>query len=85
MAVGDVDSTVAPGLAAAKTEIPVAHLEAGLTSRDRRMPEDINRLLTDQLSGLCPTPSRDADANLLPRASARIEFVLSEVSLSTPR
>ena len=77
MVVGDVNSTLAAALAAAKLQIPVAHLEAGLRSRDRRMPEEVNRLLTDQLSDLCLTPSRDADANL--RAEGveedRIRFV----------
>lgn len=63
--VGDVNSTMASALAATKLHIPVAHLEAGLRSRDRRMPEEVNRLLTDQISDLCLTPSRDADDNLL--------------------
>jgi UDP-N-acetylglucosamine 2-epimerase (non-hydrolysing) len=77
MVVGDVNSTVAAGLAAAKLQIPVAHLEAGLRSRDRRMPEELNRLLTDQLSDLCLTPSRDGDANLLAEGIGpeRIRFV----------
>jgi UDP-N-acetylglucosamine 2-epimerase (non-hydrolysing) len=77
MVVGDVNSTVAAALAAAKLHVPVAHLEAGLRSRDRRMPEEINRLLTDQLSDLCLTPSRDGDANLLAEGIApeRIRFV----------
>jgi UDP-N-acetylglucosamine 2-epimerase (non-hydrolysing) len=77
MVVGDVNSTVAGALAAAKLHIPVAHLEAGLRSRDRRMPEEINRLLTDQISDLCLTPSRDADANLAAEGIGpeRIRFV----------
>jgi len=77
MVVGDVNSTVAAALAAAKLHIPVAHLEAGLRSRDRRMPEELNRLLTDQLSDLCLTPSRDGDANLLAEGIGpeRIRFV----------
>jgi UDP-N-acetylglucosamine 2-epimerase (non-hydrolysing) len=77
MVVGDVNSTLAGALAAAKLHIPVAHLEAGLRSRDRRMPEELNRLLTDQLSELCLTPSRDGDLNLLAEGIGpeRIRFV----------
>jgi len=63
--VGDVNSTLAAALAAAKLNIPVAHIEAGLRSFDRRMPEEINRVLTDQISRWLLTPSPDADANLL--------------------
>jgi UDP-N-acetylglucosamine 2-epimerase (non-hydrolysing) len=61
---GDVNSTVAAALVCAKLQIPVAHVEAGLRSNDRSMPEEINRLLTDQLSDLLFTPSADADRNL---------------------
>jgi UDP-N-acetylglucosamine 2-epimerase (non-hydrolysing) len=62
--VGDVNSTVACALTAAKLLIPVAHLEAGLRSFDRTMPEEINRLVTDTLASLLWTPSSDGDANL---------------------
>jgi len=62
--VGDVNSTLACTLAATKLGIPVAHLEAGLRSRDRSMPEEINRLATDALVDLLWTPSPDADENL---------------------
>lgn len=75
--VGDVNSTLAAALTAAKLGVKVAHVEAGLRSRDRSMPEEINRLLTDQLSEMCLTPSREADANLLREgvSSERIFFV----------
>ena len=62
--VGDVNSTMACTIVAAKLLIPVAHVEAGLRSFDRGMPEEINRLVTDTLSDLLFTTSRDADENL---------------------
>ena len=62
--VGDVNSTIACTLAAKKLHIPVAHLEAGLRSGDRTMPEEINRILTDSVADLLWTPSPDGDANL---------------------
>lgn len=62
--VGDVNSTIACTLAAKKLGIRVAHLEAGLRSRDRSMPEELNRIATDALADLLWTPSADADENL---------------------
>ena len=61
---GDVNSTIACALVAKKLYIPVAHLEAGLRSYDDRMPEEINRVLTDRISDLLLTPSLDANKNL---------------------
>jgi UDP-N-acetylglucosamine 2-epimerase (non-hydrolysing) len=63
--VGDVNSTAACALVGAKLWIPVVHLEAGLRSGDRRMPEEINRLVTDAICDVLWTPSPDADENLL--------------------
>lgn len=63
--VGDVNSTMACTIAAKKLCLPVAHLEAGLRSRDMTMPEEINRLVTDAISDLLWTPSPDADENLM--------------------
>src|ERR1700756_3054686 len=62
--VGDVNSTMSCALVAAKLLIPVAHVEAGLRSFDRTMPEEINRLVTDVIAELLFTTSRDADENL---------------------
>lgn len=75
--VGDVNSTMAAAIVAAKLVIPIAHVEAGLRSRDREMPEEINRIVTDRLADLLLTPSRDGDANLLAEGvpAERIKFV----------
>ena len=75
--VGDVNSTLACALVCSKLGVRVAHVEAGLRSGDRTMPEEINRLLTDQISDLLFTPSRDGDENLLREGilPARIRFV----------
>lgn len=75
--VGDVNSTIAAAITAKKLCIPVAHVEAGLRSRDWTMPEEINRVVTDAISDLLFTPSPDANANLLKEGipAERIHFV----------
>jgi UDP-N-acetylglucosamine 2-epimerase (non-hydrolysing) len=75
--VGDVNSTMACTIVAAKLLIPVAHVEAGLRSFDRRMPEEVNRLVTDALATLLFTTSRDADENLKREGAdpSKIHFV----------
>jgi UDP-N-acetylglucosamine 2-epimerase (non-hydrolysing) len=75
--VGDVNSTMACAITAKKLCIPVAHVEAGLRSRDWSMPEEINRVVTDAVSDLLFTPSRDADQNLIREGiqPQRIHFV----------
>jgi len=65
LVVGDVNSTIACALVAAKKSVPVLHVEAGLRSGDRSMPEEINRILTDQLSELLFITERTAEGNLL--------------------
>ena len=64
LVVGDVNSTIACALVCAKLGVKIAHVEAGLRSRDRSMPEEINRILTDSISDLLLTTSADADENL---------------------
>lgn len=75
--VGDVNSTIACALVAAKMRVPVIHVEAGLRSWDRTMPEEINRVLTDQLAELLFTTERDAESNLTREGiePSRIHFV----------
>lgn len=75
--VGDVNSTMACTIVASKLGIKVAHVEAGLRSFDRQMPEEINRLVTDALADLLLTPSKDADKNLLKEGvpKDKIKFV----------
>ena len=77
LVVGDVNSTLACALVAAKKGVPVVHVEAGLRSRDRTMPEEVNRILTDQLSDLLFTTERTAEDNLRAEGidPARVRFV----------
>jgi UDP-N-acetylglucosamine 2-epimerase (non-hydrolysing) len=75
--VGDVNSTLACSLVAAKLKVPVAHVEAGLRSFDRSMPEEVNRVLTDQIADLLYTTEEDAAANLAKEGinGSRVHFV----------
>jgi UDP-N-acetylglucosamine 2-epimerase (non-hydrolysing) len=81
---GDVNSTVAAALVCAKLGVKVGHVEAGLRSRDRSMPEEINRLLTDQLADMLFTPSADGDENLLREGVAKEKiFLVGNVMIDT--
>jgi UDP-N-acetylglucosamine 2-epimerase (non-hydrolysing) len=81
---GDVNSTVAAALVCAKLGVRVAHVEAGLRSFDREMPEEINRLVTDQLSDLLFTPSPDGDENLKREGVAADKiFLVGNVMIDT--
>lgn len=89
--VGDVNSTVACTLAAVKLGVKIAHLEAGLRSFDRSMPEEINRIVTDSIADILWTPSPDGDENLLREgiAHTRIERVgnimIDSLAMMRPR
>jgi UDP-N-acetylglucosamine 2-epimerase (non-hydrolysing) len=81
---GDVNSTVAAALVCAKLSVRVAHVEAGLRSFDRSMPEEINRLLTDQISDLLFTPSEDGNHNLQREGiAAEKVFLVGNVMIDT--
>ena len=73
---GDVNSTMACAIVCAKMGIRLAHIEAGLRSFDRTMPEEINRVVTDALADLLFTPSRDADNNLIKEGIAPVKIKL---------
>jgi UDP-N-acetylglucosamine 2-epimerase (non-hydrolysing) len=84
--VGDVNSTMAASLVAAKLVIPIAHVEAGLRSFDRTMPEEINRIVTDRLADLLLTPSRDANDNLRAEGTAESKIhLVGNVMIDTLR
>src|SRR6201984_2445853 len=81
---GDVNSTVAAALVCSKLMVRVAHVEAGLRSGDRSMPEEINRLVTDQLSDLLFTPSEDGNRNLAREGIAPEKvFLVGNVMIDT--
>ena len=81
---GDVNSTVAAALVCAKLGIRVGHVESGLRSFDRSMPEEINRLVTDQLADVLFTPSTDGDENLAREGIAREKvFFVGNVMIDT--
>lgn len=94
LVVGDVNSTIACALVAVKKGIPVVHVEAGLRSYDRAMPEEINRVLTDQISDVLFTTERAAEANLAREGISRervhfvgnvmIDTLLANVQQATP-
>jgi UDP-N-acetylglucosamine 2-epimerase (non-hydrolysing) len=89
--VGDVNSTVACTLAAVKLGVKTAHLEAGLRSFDRTMPEEINRIVTDSIADILWTPSPDGDENLLregvaPEKIARVgNIMIDSLEMMRPR
>ncbi|MDB4906535.1 MAG: UDP-N-acetylglucosamine 2-epimerase [Gemmatimonadetes bacterium] len=74
---GDVNSTLAAALVASKLHLPIAHVEAGVRSHDMRMPEEVNRVVTDRLADLLLTPSEEAVATLLSEGvpESRVRFV----------
>lgn len=84
LVVGDVNSTVACSLVAAKLGVPIAHVEAGLRSRDNTMPEEINRKVTDAIADRLLTPSPDADENLFQEGvSAERVFCVGNVMIDS--
>jgi UDP-GlcNAc3NAcA epimerase len=91
---GDTNSTIAAALAAAKIHIPVAHIEAGLRSYDRKMPEEINRVMTDHLSNLLLSPTQVAVDNLKKEGiingvklvgDVRVDVVMDTIPRARPR
>lgn len=81
---GDVNSTVAAAMVCSKIHIPFVHVEAGLRSFDRRMPEEVNRLITDQLADLLFTPSEDGNINLKNEGIAKDKiFLVGNIMIDT--
>jgi UDP-N-acetylglucosamine 2-epimerase (non-hydrolysing) len=84
LVVGDVNSTLACSLVSAKLNIPVAHVEAGIRSFDRSMPEEINRIITDTLSDWLFTPHREASENLLREGASKEKiFFVGNIMIDT--
>jgi len=83
MVVGDVNSTLACALVSAKLCIPIAHVEAGIRSFDRTMPEEINRVLTDVISDYLFTPTEDANENLRKEGIQKKIFLVGDVMIDT--
>ena len=82
---GDTNSTLAAAIAAAKEQVPVAHVEAGLRSFDRRMPEEINRVIADSLSSLLLCPSQTAVDNLAREGITEGVYVVGDVMVDVAR
>lgn len=78
---GDTNSTLAAAIAAAKLQIPIAHLEAGLRSWNRRMPEEVNRVLTDHAANLCLAPTPQAMDNLAREGLGSISVMVGDVNV----